>query len=520
MGAPDRGLQERISVVGQLGSWRWVLTPITYREVMLFAHPIIAGAGSLAAGAAGVYYATYAVRSQWLGTTDWRGRTDTSSVALTFDDGPSEDTLRILEILRAENLKATFFMLGRQVELFPEIARSVAADGHEIGNHSYSHPIYLFRSPSETKLQLQRAQDIIAVVTGQSPGFARPPCGVRTPAYFAAARRLGLRTVQWDVTGYDWKDRSPQEIAEAVLRSAKPGSIILLHDGDSAGKRDRSATVAALPLILDGLKRSGLRVVPMPQLLKARKRIEVKQPNIFNEYQKPIIFLDFDGTITSRDAVDAILETFADARWLEIEEEWKAGRMGSRECLCEQMKLVQATESELTLLLDAIEIDPGLVRLLDVCMLHGIEVHIISDGFDYCIDRILSRQSLNVQDSLKRTRIFSSHLEPKRGGRWQVDFPSFHQSCAHGCATCKPAIMSLLNQHSVPTIFVGDGLSDKYAAEAADLVFAKDKLAAYCSEQRVTHEMFANLDTVATRINELMRSRAIIRKECIEGVGA
>src|SRR5438445_1228524 len=106
--------------------------------MLLFAHPIIAGAGSVAAGAAALYYATYAVRSQWLGPADWGGRTDTASVALTFDDGPSEDTEHILELLEHYGVRATFFMLGRQVELFPEIARRVIDDGHEVGNHSYS----------------------------------------------------------------------------------------------------------------------------------------------------------------------------------------------------------------------------------------------------------------------------------------------------------------------------------------------------------------------------------------------
>src|SRR5437870_453747 len=207
---------------------------------MLIPLPMIAGAGSVAAaGAAGVYYASYAVRSQWLGPSDWRGRTDTSSVTLTFDDGPSADTERILDVLGQYDLSATFFMLGRQVELFPQTARRVIAEGHEVGNHSYSHPIYLLRSPSETRMQLERAQEIIADVTGQRPRFARPPCGVRTPAYFAAARQLGLRTVQWSVSGFDWKKRTGAEIAERVLRGAEPGSIILLHDGDSAGKRDR-----------------------------------------------------------------------------------------------------------------------------------------------------------------------------------------------------------------------------------------------------------------------------------------
>ena len=486
---------------------------------MLLGLPLIAGAGSLAASAAGFYYATYSVRSQWLGPTDWRGRTDTSSVALTFDDGPGHDTSRILDVLADHEVKATFFMLGRQVELFPDIARRVVAEGHQVGNHSYSHALYLFRRRNETSLQMGRAQEIIARVTGQDPQFARPPCGVRTPGYFAAAKRLELRTVQWDVTGFDWKERSPSEIAEAVLGNAQAGSIILLHDADSAGKRDRKATVAALPSIIEGLKQRGLRIAPLSELLLPKTERRYTRTNVFEKCSKPILFLDFDGTITGRDAVDAILETFADARWLQIEDEWKAGRIGSRECLTAQMSLVRATKDQVDALLDSIEIDQGLMTLLDVCGRHDIEAHVISDGFDYCINRILTRPSLNLKNYLRGARIFSSHLE-NRAGRWLVDFPSFHQSCAHGCATCKPAIMSLLNPNAAPTIFVGDGLSDRYAVDAADLVFAKGKLAAYCIGQRISYQPFDNLATVAAGIDELIRSGRQIYKESIEGVGA
>jgi len=491
--------------------------------MMLFGLPMIAGAGSLAAGAAGVYYATSAVRSQWLGPTDWRGRTDTASVALTFDDGPSEDTERILEVLRAYDLKATFFMLGRQVELFPETARRVVADGHEIGNHSYSHPVYLFRSRSQTRLQLERAQKIIAGVTGKQPRLARPPCGVRTPAYFAAAEALGLRTVQWNVAGFDWKERTGAEIANSVLRETSAGSIILLHDGDSALKRDRSATVAALPMIIEGLKARGLGVVPLSQLLEPRRARRFGKRNGFGTRKarpkKPIVFLDFDGTITRRDAVDAILETFADSRWLEIEENWKSGRIGSRECLAAQMRLVRATKEQVDVLLDSIDVDEGFVRLLETCAAHDVEAHIISDGFDYCIDRILSRPSLNLRQHLNRARILSSHMEPD-GDCWRVDFPAFHQSCGHGCATCKPAMMSLLNRDGGPTVFVGDGLSDKYAATSADLVFAKDQLAAFCQARQVAHVRYNNLADVAEQLDELLRSNAAIEREAIEDVGA
>jgi peptidoglycan/xylan/chitin deacetylase (PgdA/CDA1 family) len=230
---------------------------------------LIGSALLLATCAAGLYYATYSVRSQWLGRTYWHGRRDSGAVALTFDDGPSEDTERILDMLAEHKLRATFFMIGQHVERFPQTARRVVAHGHEIGNHSYSHPIYLYRSPRETRRQLERAQAVITETTGVQPEIARPPCGVRTPAYFSAAWRLGLRTVQWDVAGFDWKRQSAQQIAHDVLRRARAGSIILLHDGDSEGKRDRSATAAALPFIIEGLRERGLRIAPLAELLEA-----------------------------------------------------------------------------------------------------------------------------------------------------------------------------------------------------------------------------------------------------------
>src|SRR6266849_6065377 len=163
------------------------------------------GTMSVGGVVAAVYYATYAVRSQWLGPTVWHGRRDTRSVSLTFDDGPSEDTELILDVLKAHHVLATFFMIGRNVERFPQTAWRIVAGGHEIGNHSYSHPIYLYRSARETRRQLERTQDVIAATTGVTPKLVRPPCGVRTSAYFRVTGELGLRTVQWDVAGFDWQ---------------------------------------------------------------------------------------------------------------------------------------------------------------------------------------------------------------------------------------------------------------------------------------------------------------------------
>ena len=223
----------------------------------------VVGSATIAAG----YWASYGVRSQWLGPTAWRGRTDGEALALTFDDGPADDTERILDTLKRLNIRAAFFMLGRQVERYPHIARHVVDAGHEVGNHSYSHPLYLYCGTDRIRRELQRTQAVIEDVTGVRPVWSRPPCGVRSPAYFAAATELGLRTVQWSVAGYDWKPRSAPAIAHAVARGMAPGAIVLLHDGDSAGQRDRRETVAALPAIVSDATSRGLSFAPLSTLL-------------------------------------------------------------------------------------------------------------------------------------------------------------------------------------------------------------------------------------------------------------
>jgi 2-hydroxy-3-keto-5-methylthiopentenyl-1-phosphate phosphatase len=218
----------------------------------------------------------------------------------------------------------------------------------------------------------------------------------------------------------------------------------------------------------------------------------------------PAVFLDFDGTITIQDATDAILDAYADPDWLRIEDAWKAGRIGSRECLTAQMALVTATREEVDALLDRVEIDAGLVTLLDLCAALPAPVHIVSDGFDYCIQRILNRPSLHLAAHLKGMRILSSHLWTEHD-RWRVSFAFPAHACVHGCATCKPAAMEMLNDGGAPAIFIGDGLSDRYAAMAADLVFAKDTLAGFCEKRAIAYTPYDNLATIAGILEERLR---------------
>lgn len=228
--------------------------------------------------------------------------------------------------------------------------------------------------------------------------------------------------------------------------------------------------------------------------------------------QTPFLFLDFDGTISRRDAVDAILETYADPKWFTLEEDWRAGRIGSRDCLRAQMSLVRASRMQIDALLDEIGIDEELAALLEMCALHDIPAHIISDGFDYCIRRILSRASKGVTALLRGGRVCAAHLE-SRGHLWRTEFPFFHQTCGHGCATCKPAVMRLLNRTNAPTIFVGDGLSDRYAVESADVVFAKDGLAAYCTETSIEHFRYETLGDVTAHLDQWLAGRRFVREE-------
>ena len=211
-----------------------------------------------------------------------------------------------------------------------------------------------------------------------------------------------------------------------------------------------------------------------------------------------MLFLDFDGTISRADVVDSILEEFAGDGWRRIEAEWQAGRIGSRACLSAQMALVRATPDVLAAWIDSIELDPGLVPLLDVCARQGVDAHVVSDGFDFCINRLLSRLPAHGLS------VSSSHLEPSALNAWRTAFPFYERECVHGCATCKPAVMQTLNPLGLPVIFVGDGLSDRYACEAADVVFAKSRLRAHCVERALPHLSYDGLADVAQAVDEAM----------------
>jgi peptidoglycan/xylan/chitin deacetylase (PgdA/CDA1 family) len=182
-----------------------------------------------------------------------------SGVALTFDDGPSEDTPALLELLKQEGVKATFFVIGSQIEKHPEIVRRIAAEGHLIGNHTYSHPNLMICTPQRTRQELERVQKQLQELTGQKPTWWRPPFGFRSPWTQAVAARLGLKCALWTVNPRDFQDPGSLVIVERIMAALDKGVIVLLHDG----LEKRGQTLEATRELIGRLKEQGVRMVTL-----------------------------------------------------------------------------------------------------------------------------------------------------------------------------------------------------------------------------------------------------------------
>ena len=183
------------------------------------------------------------------------------AVALTFDDGPNpEATPVILDALAQRGVKATFFILGRHAERWPELVARVAREGHSIGNHGYYHRKLHFKSPSYVRDDLQLGTERIESPTGSRPKLFRAPHGFRSPWVTPIAKSLGQRTVGWSLGVWDSDRPGVDVIAERTVAGARPGSILLLHDGDGYDPGgDRMQTARAVPIIVDRLLEQGFR---------------------------------------------------------------------------------------------------------------------------------------------------------------------------------------------------------------------------------------------------------------------
>ncbi|MFJ9350856.1 polysaccharide deacetylase family protein [Streptomyces sp. NPDC101237] len=182
-------------------------------------------------------------------------------VALTFDAGPSENSARLLDILKREHVPATFFLLGkRHIEKYPELVRRMAAEGHEVASHTWDHKILTEISERHIREELTRPDDAIERLTGRRPTLMRPPQGRTDARVHRICRELGLSEVLWSVTAKDYLTTDPALIRRRVLDQVSRDGIILLHD-------IYRGTVPAVPGIIDALKERGYVFVTVPQLL-------------------------------------------------------------------------------------------------------------------------------------------------------------------------------------------------------------------------------------------------------------
>ncbi|WP_405849599.1 polysaccharide deacetylase family protein [Streptomyces sp. NBC_01518] len=196
------------------------------------------------------------------GTVDCR---EAKCIALTFDAGPSENSARLLDILKEKHVPATFFLLGkRHIEKYPELVERMAAEGHEVASHTWDHRILTRITPAQIRDELVRTDDAIERITGRRPTLMRPPQGRTDDEVHKICRELGLSEVLWSVTAKDYATTDSALITKRVLAQASRDGIILLHDL-------YQGTVPAVPGIIDALKERGYVFVTVPQLLAPGK---------------------------------------------------------------------------------------------------------------------------------------------------------------------------------------------------------------------------------------------------------
>jgi 2,3-diketo-5-methylthio-1-phosphopentane phosphatase len=211
--------------------------------------------------------------------------------------------------------------------------------------------------------------------------------------------------------------------------------------------------------------------------------------------------LDFDGTIAPDDPTDRILERFADPEWRAIEAEWQGGRITSRECMQRQVALLRAAPRQLDAAIRSVRLDPKFHGFVSLCRRRGVDVVIVSDGFDRVVEGALRRARLSI-------RFYANALEWRGGDRWHLSLPYYRSDCRSGAANCKCAhgMDQGLWRHG-RCIVVGDGRSDFCMAARAGFVIAKGALADFCRAQGLAHAPFRNFGDATRSLAEWLDRR-------------
>jgi peptidoglycan/xylan/chitin deacetylase (PgdA/CDA1 family) len=230
----------------------------------------LAGAATLAAVTAG--YQSMAPKGQMFGPTFTGLPRGSKQIALTYDDGPNDPhTLRLLDVLARQDVHATFFLIGRYAQQRSDIAREIVKAGHVVGNHTFTHPLLIFKSAAEIRQELSGCRSALQDAVGEHSNLFRPPFGGRRPAVLRIVREMELKPVMWNVTGYDWNALPAEVIERKVAKQIRGGDVILLHDGGHKHMgADRAQTVLATEQLIKRRKSEGYEFVTVPQMLKGK----------------------------------------------------------------------------------------------------------------------------------------------------------------------------------------------------------------------------------------------------------
>jgi peptidoglycan/xylan/chitin deacetylase (PgdA/CDA1 family) len=236
------------------------------------------------------WHGYYYIQNNWLRTLVGC-QTNQKVIALTFDDGPNlNSTRQILDILLFYQIKATFFLLGKNILNYPETARGVVDAGHAIGNHAFTHTNLASQDLKFVVRELSACQQAIQESVGVKTKIMRPPYGAQDIMSYTTTRMLGFTIVHWTISGEDYRADLAHTIAQRILKNVQPGNIVLLHDGwelppnqtewreEYTKFRDRSTTIESLPLIIEPLQNQGYKFITIPDMIR-------KYPLIYKNWE-------------------------------------------------------------------------------------------------------------------------------------------------------------------------------------------------------------------------------------------
>lgn len=219
-------------------------------------------------------YAVLERRSPIFGRIFWKGAPGLNRIALTFDDGPNEPfTSKAIDILERFGVHATFFVIGSSCERFPDSVKRLAAAGHEIGNHTWSHEVLPLKLPSGIREEIMKTSAIIEKCTGRGPVFFRAPHGWRNPWVDRIAREFGCTPVAWTLGVWDTDRPGAETIVRRTLNGVSDGCVLLLHDGRGVEQgADSGQLIQALPTILKELRHRGYQFVTLSEMMETGTR--------------------------------------------------------------------------------------------------------------------------------------------------------------------------------------------------------------------------------------------------------